>query len=289
LTLTFFSRFVVRRNKVLALYEYIYFKDIKFKMMEARRSPHIRPRVFRRPNETDTVVRPSNGGKPFFRDGGSGGSGGGASSHNQPHRPPKKFLRNQPEIKITNDMQVTDGKHKGVQLRSTDSPKVRPTARRVRETLFKVLGRRIRFARFLDLCAGSGAVGVEAISRGALIATFVERSTKMCHFIEQNLKACEICHPGHGEICNLETIPFLKRMAARRRQWDLIYYDPPYEANYDEVLEIIGRGAAIRPQGGVLIVEHHAEMFFPQKIGCLNRRKVVREGDSALTFYERWK
>ncbi|HZH35045.1 MAG TPA: 16S rRNA (guanine(966)-N(2))-methyltransferase RsmD [Pyrinomonadaceae bacterium] len=241
-------------------------------MMEARRSPQ--PRFFRRPND-DRGPRPGPG-KPFFRDG-----------RNQAP-PSKKFIR-QPEIKITDDMQVTDGKHKGIQLKSTQSPKVRPTARRVREALFKTLNRRIRFARFLDLCAGSGAVGVEAISRGALLSTFVERSAKMCHFIKQNLESCKICSHGHGEICQYEVMPFLKKMSARKRYWDIVYFDPPYEANYDEVLECFGKGACVRPDGGILVVEHPAEMFFPPQIGCLTRRRVVQEGDSALTFYERRK
>lgn len=195
--------------------------------------------------------------------------------------------REQPEIKITNDMQITDGKHRGKQLQSTASPKVRPTARRVRELLFQTLGKRIKFARFLDLGAGSGAVGVEAISRGAALCTFVERSAKMCHFIKLNLAACEVCPTGHGEICEIEFVPYLKRMAARRRVWDLIYFDPPYQADYDEVLKFFQTGACVRKAGGVVVVEHHAEMFFPPALGVLVRRKVVRDGETALTFYER--
>lgn len=201
-------------------------------------------------------------------------------------RPVPNFAPRNPDAKVTNDMQVTDGKYKGVQLTSTASPKIRPTARRVREVLFETLGRRIRFARFLDLCAGAGTVGIEAISRGAALGTFVERSAKMCHFIRLNLEACEISI-GHGEIVNLEVTPFLKRIAARKRDWDIIYYDPPYEADYEEVLQFFARGVGIREKGGVLVIEHPAEMFFPQKLGVLERRKVVREGETALSFYER--
>lgn len=246
-----------------------------------RRTPHIpSPRPFRRPMNDE---RPSH--PPRF-------NGGSNTNNRRPPYPPrdqpspKAFLPRQPEIKIINDMQVTDGKFRGVQLKSTLSPKVRPTARRVREELFKVLGKRIRFARFLDLCAGSGMVGIEAISRGALLGTFVERSAKMCHFIKENLKACDIA-PGHGEIIQLECVPFLKRMSQRRRTWDIVYFDPPYEADYDEVLQYFGKGACLNKDGGILIIEHHGEMFFPQTLGVLQRRKVVREGDTALTFYER--
>lgn len=209
-----------------------------------------------------------------------------AQQQREQHRPVPNFSPRNPDAKITNDMQVTDGKHKGVQLTSTVSPKIRSTARRIREVLFETLGRRVRFARFLDLCAGSGTVGIEAISRGAQLGTFVERSAKMCHFIKLNLGACDISL-GHGEIVNLEVVPFLKRIATRRREWDVIYYDPPFEADYEEVLQFFARGIGIRKKGGVLVVEHPAEMFFPQVLGVLERRKVVREGETALTFYER--
>ncbi|MFN2393645.1 MAG: RsmD family RNA methyltransferase, partial [Pyrinomonadaceae bacterium] len=146
--------------------------------------------------------------------------------------------------RIISDMQVTDGKHIGKYLQSTTSQKVRPTARRIREIMFRILFRRVRAGRFLDLCAGCGAVGIEAISRGALIGTFVERSAKMCSFIKKNLDALRI-KEGHGEVVEMEAIPFLKQMEKRRRFWDVAFFDPPYDANYDEVLAYFSRGTAI--------------------------------------------
>jgi 16S rRNA (guanine966-N2)-methyltransferase len=188
-------------------------------------------------------------------------------------------------IRIVSDMQVTDGKHKGKYLQSTVSPKVRPTARRIREVTFKILYRRIRAKRFLDLCAGCGTVGIEAISRGAIIATFVERSAKMCSYIKKNLTTCGI-KEGHGEVCEMEVAPFLKKMWKRRRFWDVVYFDPPYNANYDEVLKYFSRGATVTP-GGILVIEHHSEMFFPEKIGVMKRFRVVVQGETTLSFYER--
>ncbi len=182
-------------------------------------------------------------------------------------------------------MQVTDGKHRGKYLQSTTSPKVRPTARRIREIMFKILFRRIRAGRFLDLCAGAGTVGIEAISRGAMISTFVERSSKMCSYIKKNLESCGI-KEGHGEVVEMEVLPFLKRMAKRRRFWDVVYFDPPYDADYEEVLEYLKRGTAVK-LSGVLVVEHHAEMFFPENLGVMKRWRVVVQGDTALSFYER--
>ena len=188
-------------------------------------------------------------------------------------------------IRIVSDMQVTDGKHKGKYLQSTVSPKVRPTARRIREVAFKILYRRIRAKRFLDLCAGCGTVGIEAISRGAIIATFVERSAKMCSYIKKNLTTCGI-KEGHGEVVEMEVAPFLKKMWKRRRFWDVVYFDPPYNANYDEVLKYLSRGATVTP-GGILVIEHHSEMFFPEKIGVMKRFRVVVQGETTLSFYER--
>ena len=187
--------------------------------------------------------------------------------------------------RIVSEMQVTDGKHKGKYLQSTASPSVRPTARRIREVMFRILFRRIRAGRFLDLCAGSGMVGIEAISRGALIATFVERSAKMCSFIKKNLEACGI-KEGHGEVCEMEVVPFLKKMAKRKRLWDVVYFDPPYDSNYDEVLDFFGNGTAIEPKG-TLVIEHPAEMFFPENFGVMHRWRVLVQGETALSFYER--
>ena len=187
--------------------------------------------------------------------------------------------------KIVSDMQVTEGKHRGKYLKGTASPKVRPTARRIREVMFRILFRRIRAKRFLDLCAGGGTVGIEAISRGALLGTFVERSAKMCSLIKKNLETCGI-KDGHGELFEMEAVPFLKEMKKRKRCWDVVYFDPPYDSDYNEVLDYISRGVAIE-RGGTLIIEHHAEMFFPEKINSLNRWRVIVQGDTALSFFER--
>ncbi len=145
--------------------------------------------------------------------------------------------------------------------------------------------RRVRAGRFLDLCAGSGMVGIEAISRGALLGTFVERSAKMCSFIRKNLTSCGI-KDGHGEIIEMEAEPFLKKMSHRRRFWDVIFFDPPYNSNYDEAIKYFSRGAGIKPKG-VLVIEHHSDMFFPEHIGVMKRWRVIIQGESAISFYER--
>lgn len=188
---------------------------------------------------------------------------------------------------VYSEMQITDGKHRGKFIKSISAAKVRPTARRMREIMFKIIFRRIRAGRVLDLCAGSGMVGIEAISRGAIVCTFVERSSRMCSFIKKNLDECGI-KEGHGEVTEMEAMPFLKKIAKRKRKWDVIFYDPPYDANYDEVLDLLSRGVAIE-KNGCLVIEHHSEMFFPEKLGILGRFKVVLNGENAMSFYERLK
>src|ERR687890_1954838 len=89
-------------------------------------------------------------------------------------------------------MRIIAGEYKGRNLKSPPSMNVRPTSDRLRETLFNVIAPRIEGARFLDLCAGSGAVGIEALSRGAAHVTFVDRSRKMCGLVEANLASCGI-------------------------------------------------------------------------------------------------
>src|SRR6185312_5578822 len=89
-------------------------------------------------------------------------------------------------------MRIIAGIYKGRHLKSPPSLEVRPTSDRLRETLFNILAPQIEGVRYLDLCAGSGAVGIEALSRGAAYATFVDRSRKMCGLIEANLDMCRV-------------------------------------------------------------------------------------------------
>ncbi len=203
----------------------------------------------------------------------------------QPRGKPVPPWKKEINIRIVSELQVTDGKHKGKYLKTTTSPKMQPTVRRIRETIFKILFRRVRARRFLDLCAGAGMIGIEAISRGAIVATMVERSSKMCSFIKKNLESCEI-KEGHGEVVEMEAVPFLKKMSKRRRFWDVVYLSPPFGSNYDEMMKYFSRGTTITP-GGVLVFEHHSDMFFPEKIGVLKRFRIIVQGETSISFYER--
>jgi 16S rRNA G966 N2-methylase RsmD len=84
----------------------------------------------------------------------------------------------------------------------------------------------------------------------------------------------------------MEVVPFLKKMEKRRRIWDVVYFDPPYDSNYDEVLAYFSRGVALK-SGGVMVIEHPAEMFFPENFGVMSRWRVLTQGETSLSFYEK--
>ncbi|HEX6730378.1 MAG TPA: 16S rRNA (guanine(966)-N(2))-methyltransferase RsmD [Pyrinomonadaceae bacterium] len=184
-------------------------------------------------------------------------------------------------------MRVIAGIYKGRRLKSPPSMQVRPTSDRLRETLFNVIAPRIKGVRFLDLCAGSGAVGIEALSRGALHATFVDRSRKMCGLVESNLDLCRIPEE-QTEVVNATAEDFLKQEKGRGDgPWDIIFFDPPYKEDYLGALRVLGnKASAVLDDDGVLIIEHHHKNELPENIGNLTRVRILKQGDSALSFYE---
>ena len=158
---------------------------------------------------------------------------------------------------------------------------VRPTSDRLRETLFNVIAARVPDSRFLDLCAGSGAVGIEALSRGAAHATFVDRSRRSCQLIEANLKLCQVPDDEAGIYCS-EASEFARQWEGDK--WDLVFLDPPYKMDYLRILQLLG-SAPIFNDDGLLVVEHHHKTDLPGTIGKLRRTRVLKQGDSALSFY----
>jgi 16S rRNA (guanine966-N2)-methyltransferase len=205
-------------------------------------------------------------------------------------------------------MRIIAGKYRARNLKSPPSLQVRPTSDRLRETLFNVIAPRIEDSRFLDLCAGSGAVGIEALSRGARHVTFVDRSRKMCALVEANLDLCKISE-DETHVVQAEAAEFLRH--ARRRpsagsrqispqpenrmidsgtggdQWDIVFFDPPYDTDYLQVLDIFGKQSpSLLTESGLLIVEHHHKNELKDAVGSIIRSRILKQGDSALSFYE---
>ncbi len=176
-------------------------------------------------------------------------------------------------------MRIIAGKYRGRNLKSPPSIEVRPTSDRLRETLFNVRARRVPEAKFLDLCAGSGAVGIEALSRGATHVTFVDRSRKMCGLIEANLDLCR-SPEEETEVLQAEVMEFLRHSITS-------FFDPPYTSDYLPALQLFGEYAgALLGTDALLIAEHHHKKSLPDKTGRLLRQRILKQGDSALSFYE---
>jgi 16S rRNA (guanine966-N2)-methyltransferase len=184
-------------------------------------------------------------------------------------------------------LRIIAGKYRGRNLKSPPDGKTRPTSDRLRETLFNILNPRIdEETRFLDLCAGSGAIGIEALSRGAKHAAFVDISRKACALIEENLDHLQIPE-DQTDVFQSEAAKFVAKVETG---FDIVYFDPPYSDDYSGVLKKIGAptdaGATILSEDGLFIAEHHLKHDLPDLVGELRRWRIVKQGDSCLSFYE---
>ena len=181
-------------------------------------------------------------------------------------------------------MRVIAGKYRSRRLKGPGTMRVRPTSDRLRETLFNVLGSSVADSYFVDLFAGTGAVGIEAISRGARDVFFVESYAKAAKLIRDNLASLEI-RTG-AEVIEEDALRGLERLAARRLIADFIFLDPPYEKaeEYSDVLEFLDASHLIAPRG-IVIVEHFSKMELPQRLDRLECTREIEQGDTLLSFY----
>jgi 16S rRNA (guanine966-N2)-methyltransferase len=176
-------------------------------------------------------------------------------------------------------MRVIAGALKGRRLQAPDWEGLRPTSDMLRETLFNLVAPRLAGARLLDGYAGTGAVGIEALSRGAAGVTFVEHDRRARALIARNLADCGITE-GYAIIGStvLHAIETLRGGPA----FDIVFLDPPYASDIHDVLQSVG---AIVEQDGIVIVEHARRTRPPAAAGRLTRVREVRSGDSGLAIY----
>ena len=151
--------------------------------------------------------------------------------------------------------------------------------------VFKVVSRRVKGGRILDLGSGCGTIGIEAISRGAMLATFVERSARMCTILKKNLASMGI-KDGHGEIVEAEIMAFLKKAARRKRVWDLVYFDLPAGDEHTAILDDLTSGCGLKSRG-LLIIEHDPEYSHPDNLKQLRPWRTIDHGEKILSIYER--
>ncbi len=165
----------------------------------------------------------------------------------------------------------------------------RPTSDRLRETLFNVLAHRMEGASFLDLYAGSGAVGIEALSRGATRVEFVERAPAALKVLRGNLERLGL--RAGFRIHVVAVGAFLRRAGAAgsgAERYDVVFLDPPWDAatEYAATLGLLGGSAAgLLAASAVVIAEHRRKERLEERYGVLERTRLLEQGDAALSFY----
>ncbi len=179
-------------------------------------------------------------------------------------------------------MRVIAGALKGRRLVLPRGAVTRPTADQVRIALMDTLAPRLPGARFLDLYAGAGGVGLEALSRGAAHATFVERDARAVAALERNVTTLEV--EAVARVVRDDVARALGRLAAERARFDLVFLDPPYETDIAEVLTTLGRGDLLAP-ASLVIVQHFTKRPPPARAGVLSAFRTRRFGETTLTFF----
>jgi 16S rRNA (guanine(966)-N(2))-methyltransferase RsmD len=179
-------------------------------------------------------------------------------------------------------MRVIAGSLKGRRLKTPDWDGLRPTSDKLRETLFNILAPRVAGARVLDAYAGTGAVGIEALSRGAAAVTFVEHDRRAQALIEANLAQCRI-DSGYNLVRGTVDRAVATLQGPGFEPFDIVLLDPPYTMPGHTALVKID---ALVAADGVVVLEHARRAAAPGQAGRLVRTRQVASGDSMLTFYE---
>jgi 16S rRNA (guanine966-N2)-methyltransferase len=188
-------------------------------------------------------------------------------------------------------MRVIAGQFRSRLLQAPRGTATRPTSDRLRETLFNILGPRVQGSRFVDLYAGSGGVGIEAISRGAEFVWFAEREKPAVAAIRANLATLKI---GGGYALEDRGVgKLLESMVEKKRVTDIVFLDPPWEAaeEYDFALHFLCRNQAeLLPEDAIVVAEHSKkqpppEQFKAKNGSALERYRLSLQGDAALSFY----
>jgi len=181
-------------------------------------------------------------------------------------------------------MRVIAGEYKSRKLKTLAGLKTRPTSDRLRETIFNVLGARVAGSVFADCYAGSGAVGIEALSRGAEWVYFLENNRAATRVIEANLKSLGI-EEGF-EILPHDAVAGLRHLEQREVRLDTVFLDPPYRAaeEYERALGFLSASSVLAPDA-VVVAEHHPKQPLAERYGNLTRFRELRQGSAVLSFY----
>jgi 16S rRNA (guanine(966)-N(2))-methyltransferase RsmD len=185
-------------------------------------------------------------------------------------------------------MRIIAGSLRSRTLEAPPGLTTRPTSDRLRETLFNVLAPRIQGAAFLDLYAGSGAVGIEALSRGAARVEFVEQAPKALKALRGNLERLGLS--AGFQVHAVAVGAYLRRASEvpKRERYEVVFLDPPWDAaaQYAATLGLLGSSASwLLADGTLIIAEHRRKERLEDRYGALERTRLLEQGDAALSFY----
>ena len=179
-------------------------------------------------------------------------------------------------------MRVITGKARGVQLKTPEGMQTRPTADRVKEALFSIIHFNIPGARVLDLFGGTGQLGIEALSRGAKSAVFVDAREESCRLIRENLRRTKL--EADGKVIRAVYLEFLLRC---RELFDIVFLDPPYaEVFLENALKCIAE-IDILQSGGIIVAERPLEKELPWELEGFTRSKDYKYGKTLLAIYRK--
>ncbi|MBQ7331376.1 MAG: 16S rRNA (guanine(966)-N(2))-methyltransferase RsmD [Oscillospiraceae bacterium] len=179
-------------------------------------------------------------------------------------------------------MRVITGKAKGVVLKTPEGLQTRPTSDRVKEALFSILQFDIPGTRVLDLFGGTGQLGIEAISRGANAAVFVDASDKACKLIQENLRRCKMEQQGSVVRCD-----YMEYLSKCRDRFDIVLLDPPYaEVFLENSLKKLSE-IDILKSGGIIVAERPVEKELSLTLPGFQRSKDYKYGKTLITLYRK--
>lgn len=181
-------------------------------------------------------------------------------------------------------MRIIAGSLKGRRLKPPTWDGLRPTSDKLRETLFNILASRVVGAHVLDVYAGTGALGIEALSRGASSAVFVDGDRRAQALIAGNLAHCGV-ETGYTIVRSGAPRAFDALRADAQPPFDIVLLDPPYDEQPEAIVAVLRSVANLLAPDGVLVLEHPRRRAAPDIGGALDRTREVTSGDSALTFY----
>jgi 16S rRNA (guanine966-N2)-methyltransferase len=181
-------------------------------------------------------------------------------------------------------MRVISGKYRGRRLRGPEGLELRPTGDKLKETLFNVLGTQVSGSVVLDVFGGSGAIGIEALSRGARQVVFIEIAPAAVRLIRHNLGLCGI--KSGFRVLQKDVFAALRSLGREDFKANIVFFDPPYDFEpYRDLLDItFGRNLLTQPSQ--VVIEHHRKAELPESGEGYQRSRVIRHGDHVLSLYQ---